>query len=39
MTIQIMKVSPKKLKELNTMLPFQLQVQSKEHPRISYTIN
>ena len=31
MTNQIMKVSYKKLKEFNTMLPLQLQVSSKEH--------
>ena len=39
MTSQIMKVSIKKLNELNTMLILQLQVPSKEHHRVNYITN
>ena len=39
MTSQIMKVSIKKLKELNTMLLLQLQVLSKEHLRVNHMMN
>ena len=32
-------IQKKKIKELNTILPLQLQVSSKEHLKVSWTVN
>ena len=39
MTSNIMKVSIKKSKKFNTMLPLQLHVPSKEHHKVNYVMN